>query len=174
MPAAPARRPLTRRALVAAATALVIAIVMLSMETAYAMWQDQADTDAGAIATGTAELTADWSGEVDSSSWQNLIPGDTEQRDITVKNGGDVPLALHAVLLSAPAGIELRMNGGSEDGPGPALSATLQPLSESGAPLVLEPHETASIQVVLTATPELSSGQQQLKLMIELEGRQVA
>lgn len=167
MTAAPARRPLTRRALVAAVTAFVVVVSMLSMETAYALWQDQTTIDAGTISTGTAELTAQWSENDDPAVWQNLLPGDAAQRDVTVANTGDVPLALHAADQMEIAGIELHV------AEGPELSATHQPLSKDGAPLVLEPGETVSFQVTLTATPKLVPGQQ-TELTIELEGRQVA
>lgn len=172
--AAPARGSLTRRALAAAVTALAVAFVMLGMESAHALWQDRSSTDAGTVSTGTAELTAQWSEDDDPSTWQNLLPGDKAPRTIAVTNEGDVPLALHAAVPTAPAGIELRMTDGSETrSPGPALSTALQPLTESGAPLVVEPGQTVCIHAQLTATPGLVPGQQDA-LSIELEGRQVA
>lgn len=174
MPAAPARRPLTRRALAAAVTALAVAIVMLSMESAFAMWHEQTSTDAGTVTTGTAELTAQWSADDDPCTWQNLLPGDAPRREITVTNTGDVPLALHAAAPTVPEGTELRTTDGSEKGSAaPALSDTFQPLTENGAPLVVEPGQTVNIRALLTATPELVPGQQG-ELNIELEGRQVA
>lgn len=174
MSAAPARKPLTRRALVAAVTALVAALCMLCMDTAYAMWQEQVSTDAGTVTTATAELTAQWSGDDDPSTWQNLVPGDAVPRTIIVTNSGDVPLALDAAVLASPAGIELRMgDDASKTSTGTALSPAPQPLSESGAPLVLEPGETTSIQVMLTATPALAPAPES-EVAVEFEGRQVA
>ena len=172
--AAPARGSLTRRALAAAVTALAVAFVMLGMESAHALWQDRSSSDAGTVSTGTAELTAQWSEDDDPSTWQNLLPGDTVPRTIAVTNEGDVPLALHAAALTTPEGLELRMTAGTgTNSPTGVLSPAFQPLAENGAALMLEPGQTTSIQVMLTATPQLAP-QQQHELSIELEGRQVA
>lgn len=174
MNAAPDRGSLTRRARAAAVTALAVATVMLGMESAYALWQDRSSTDAGTLTTGTAELAAQWSGDDDPATWQNLLPGDMAPREIAVTNEGDVPLALHAAVLTAPEGLELRMAVGTgTHSPTEALSATFQPLAESEATLVLEPGETVNIHVMLTATPQWAPEQQD-ELSIELEGRQVA
>lgn len=163
---------LTERLLLAALATVLLWVGLTSVGGTYAMWADEATVEGTALTTGTAELTAQWGD--DPSTWQNLLPGDAPWREITVKNTGDVPLALHAAALTVPEGLELRMTDGSETrSPGPGLSAALQPLTESGTPLVVEPGQTVCIHAQLTATPELVPGHQH-ELTIELEGRQVA
>lgn len=156
MDTAPARRSLTRRALTAAVTAAVLAITMLGMETAYAVWHDRSGADAGTVSTGTAGLTAEWSTEADAADWQHLLPGDEVHREVTVTNTGEVPLALSAAASVFTASLQPAPDGGV-----------------SGAEPVIGPGQTARMLIELTVTPELAPGQQ-VEVEVQLEGRQVA
>lgn len=147
---APAPRSLTRRALLAAVTLLVLALAMLGMETAHALWQDQVSVESAPVTTGTAAVTAQWSSQNDAEAWQNLLPGDQVQRDLIVKNTGDVPLALEASTANVTFEVQL---------------------SESG--LVLEPGEQTTMQVELTATTGLTPDAQD-QLEIQIDGTQTA
>lgn len=148
MHTAPARRSLMRRVHLAFVTIIVVAIAVLGMETAYALWQDQAGADAGAVTTGTSALTAEWSSENDTDSWQNLVPGDQAQRDVTITNTGDVPLTLEASSASAEFDIQL-----------------------SGSDLVLEPGQRAVVAIELTATDALVPTSE-ISLEVQFDGRQ--
>lgn len=148
MHAAPARRSLTRRAVLVAVTVLALATAVLGMETAYALWQDRAEVEAGPVATGTAALTAEWSSEKDAADWQNLLPGDQVQRNVIVTNTGDVPLTLTASTTSAVFDVRL-----SEPDP------------------VLGPGEDAVLHIELSATTDLVPGTQS-RLETQIEGRQ--
>lgn len=137
---------------------LGLSVVLAALSTAggtYAYWTDQARADAGSITTGTAAVEAAWSTSTDAHAVQDLLPGETGRRALTVRNTGDVPLALTATTTGAAPGLESRLQGTADD-----------------TPVVLEPGAERTLTVEIRATTELAPGARS-DLTITLDGKQV-
>lgn len=167
---------LADRLLLAAVAVIVLMAGLSNMGGTYAMWRDQADADAGTVSSGTASLAADWTPDHDEDCWYDLLPGESVQQSLTLTNAGDVPMELSATVPHATAGLEIRAAVGTDERPLPtrALGASGQPLTAAGAPgapVVLDTRESIDVTVEITATSDLSPGEQAY-FEVLVEGRQ--
>lgn len=173
---APGQRLLAERLLLAAIAVIVLVAGLSSMDGTYAMWRDQTDADAGTLTSGTASLAAAWSPDHDESRWQNLLPGESVQRELALTNTGDVPMEVSATVPEVTEGLEIRALAGTAVEPlsSPALGATELPLAVAEAPgasALLEAEESVHVTVEITATETLTPGDQ-VHFNLQFEGRQ--
>ena len=117
----------------------------------YARWADGASAEGATLTTGTAALGARWTDEGQDSVWQNLLPGESAVRELTLENTGAVPLEVTMTLGTGPAGLALLPTGG---------------------PLVIEPGQVLTLPVELAATEHLHPGDE-ITVEVLLEGRQI-
>lgn len=139
-------------------TVLGLVVVLAALSTAggtFAYWIDDAPADAGSITTGTAAVEAAWTTSADAAVFQNLLPGETGRRTLTVRNTGDVPLALTATATGAAPGLESHVQGSAGD-----------------TPVVLEAGAERTLTVEFRATTELTPGARS-DLTITLDGKQI-
>lgn len=142
---------LTERLLLAALAMVLLWVGLTSVGGTYAMWADEATVEGTSLTTGTAELSARWASRAPESVWQNLLPGESASRELTLENSGAVPLEVTMSLDAEARGLELL---------------------PTHAPIVLEPDQSLPVTVELTATEDLRPGDE-ISVEILLEGTQI-
>ncbi|PZP14291.1 MAG: hypothetical protein DI611_12410 [Brachybacterium faecium] len=142
---------LTERLLLAALAMVLLWVGLTSVGGTYAMWADEATVEGTALTTGTAELSARWASRTPESVWQNLLPGESASRELTLENTGAVPLEVTMSLDAEARGLELL---------------------PTHAPIVIEPDQSLPVTVELTATEGLRPGDE-ISVEILLEGTQI-
>lgn len=142
---------LTERLLLAAVATVLLWVGLSSVGGTYAMWADEATVEGTTITTGTAELSARWASRAPESVWQNLLPGESASRELTLENTGAVPLEVTMTLDAEARGLELL------------------PVH---APIVIEPGQSLPLTVELSATEDLHPGDE-ITVEILLEGTQI-
>lgn len=196
MPAAPAtpggtatrvaRRParIGRNLLISLFAVLALWGVLANSGGTYAFWSTEATVDGGVISTGTAALSADWTEAQEEPLWQNLLPGETAGRSLTVTNTGDVPMALAASSTSAThststtSGIALHVAEGEcrAGGTGsPALDGTFRnipSLRDQARSVTVDPGKAVTLCVAVAATETLTPSAE-IDIVLALEGRQI-
>ena len=142
---------LTERLLLTAVAAALLLVGLSSVGGTYAMWTDEATVEGTTLTTGTAELSARWADSTQESVWQNLLPGESAHRKLTLENTGAVPLEVTMTLHAEAPGLELL---------------------PAAAPIVIEPGQSLPLTVELTATENLRPGDA-ISVEILLEGIQI-
>lgn len=142
---------LTERLLLAALAMVLLWVGLTSVGGTYAMWADEATVEGTSLTTGTAELSARWASRAPESVWQNLLPGESASRELTLENSGAVPLEVTMSLDAQATGLELLPTHG---------------------PIVIEPDQSLPVTVELTATEDLRPGDE-ISVEILLEGTQI-
>src|SRR5699024_306021 len=117
----------------------------------YARWADGASAEGATLTTGTAALGARWTDEGQDSVWQNLLPGESAVRELTLENTGAVPLEVTTTLADGAPSLEILAGG---------------------APVRLEPGQHLTFPVELAATEHLHPGDE-IAVEVLLEGRQI-
>lgn len=175
-----ARRParIRRNLLISLFAVLALWAVLANMGGTYAFWSTEVSVDGGAISTGTAGLSADWTAEQDEELWQNLLPGETAGRSLAVRNTGDVPMELAASSTSATSGIALHIHEG-ECGEGSTDSTVLDgtvrsipSLSDQAQSVTLDPGDVVTLCVSVAATETLLPSAE-IDVVLALEGTQI-
>lgn len=77
----------------------------------YAMWMGQSSFSGGTVQSGTAALQITQS--FSAAAWSNLLAGESVRQSFTVKNTGDVRLAVAASGTTQSAPYELRVTTGT-------------------------------------------------------------
>lgn len=142
---------LTERLLLTAVAAALLLVGLSSVGGTYAMWADEATVEGTTITTGTAELSARWASRAPESVWQNLLPGESASRELTLENTGAVPLEVTMTLDAEARGL------------------ALLPVH---TPIVIEPGQSLPLTVELSATEDLHPGDE-ITVEILLEGTQI-
>lgn len=142
---------LAERLLLTAVAAVLLLAGLANVGSTYAMWVDEAPVDGTSLSTGTAALSAQWVAGEQESAWQNLLPGESAGREVTLENTGTVPLEVTMTLDAAAPGLELRA---------------------APAPFVIEPGQHRSFAVELAATEDLHPGNE-IALEVLFEGTQI-
>lgn len=142
---------LTERLLLAALAMVLLWVGLTSVGGTYAMWADEATVEGTSFTTGTAELSARWASRAPELVWQNLLPGESASRELTLENSGAVPLEVTMSLDAQATGLELLPTHG---------------------PIVIEPDQSLPVTVELTATEDLRPGDE-ISVEILLEGTQI-
>lgn len=142
---------LTERLLLAALAMVLLWVGLTSVGGTYAMWADEATVEGTSLTTGTAELSARWASRAPESVWQNLLPGESASRELTLENSGAVPLEVTMSLDAQATGLELLPTHG---------------------PIAIEPDQSLPVTVELTATEDLRPGDE-ISVEILLEGTQI-
>lgn len=155
--------------------ALVLVAALSGIGGTFAMWSDQQSVDAGQLTAGTAELEAHWLG--DSAAPGNLLPGQSATRKAELRNRGDVPLTLSISATAPTAGVTYRALAGScaAAGQAPVVGPSASPLTSAtsgGRAVVLQPGESLTACIAVTATPDLTPGAQ-MTFTINIEGTQI-
>lgn len=172
----PAR--IRRNLLISLVGAIVLWAVLANTGGTYAFWSSEATVDGGQISTGTAGLSADWASEQDEKLWQNLLPGETARRTLTVTNTGDVRMELAASSTSATSGIALHVDEGecSEGSTGSRpLDGTFRNISslrDQAQSVTLDHGEAVTLCVTVAATETLTPGAE-IDVVLALEGKQI-
>jgi predicted ribosomally synthesized peptide with SipW-like signal peptide len=153
---------------------LVLLAALTGIGGTYAYWSAEQSVDGAELRTGTAELKAAWAGE---SSAMPLLPGETTERTVELRNTGDVPLEITATTADRTGGFTLRMTAGPCEAVADTDSLGVTPVpvktdGPDGSPLVLKQGEAASLCLTVGAADDLLPGQE-LSYVLMLEGKQV-
>ena len=155
------RRRIVGRLLGAAIAALVLLASLSTMGGTYAFWSDETSLEAGTVTTGSASLEAALDTDQGELHAQNLLPGDEVPHQVTLRNSGDVPLAVSVTATGTINGVSHELAIGLD---APAAGSAL--LGELGV------GESRIVDLTVIA-PDALGPESAMDIALEFEGKQI-
>lgn len=134
-----------------AAVTLGVGLAVAAAGGSYALWNDKVPVSAGTITTGSIGLTVNGvaSAPLTATTLSNMLPGETANLDVTLKNTGSVRVTLAAAVSSSIPFVVTTRAG--------LCSATGTPLGELASGASLATCVTVSLPATTAVTAQGSS-----------------
>lgn len=172
----PRRRPIIRTmGIVSSAIAGISILSIAAFGGTYALWNDGVALNAGTIGSGSLTLLVNGESSITlpTSSWQNMLPGDRNTRQVTVSTPGTVDSTVTVASTATAGAHQVRVRNGACPGTalgGAALGSTPVSLGAWAAGQA----SIVCVEVVLPATASASTQGTSTPITLDFRATQVA